>query len=72
MDWYLVHELYFHPSQLDKLTLSEIGVLLEDLSKPKPPGAGRPMGANEVAEYVKEFKSLTLREKIRRARAGQL
>lgn len=72
IDGYLIRELYFKPWELDRLTLSEICVCLEDGSKPKPAGRAVPMGVNEVQDYVKWYQSLGIWEKLDLARKGKL
>ena len=72
IDNYLIRELYFKPWELDRLTLSELCVCLEDGSSPKPPGRAVPMGLNEIDDYVRGYKGLTIHDKLDLARKGKL
>lgn len=60
------------PWELDRLTISEMCLLLEDEEKPRAPAGALPRSDEEMIAYARFYQSLTTLEKLAKARRGEL
>lgn len=57
--------------EIDALTETELVLALDDdLESKRDPAGGKVMGAVDVVEYARRWRSQTLRERLKRARDG--
>lgn len=55
--------------EIDSLTETELILALDDnLESKRDPAGGKVMGATDVIEYARKWRSQTLRERLKRAR----
>lgn len=62
----------YRPWELDRLTLAEVCLLMEDETKVRPPRGRKALGAEEVHAYAARVRGLTALQKLRAVRAGEL
>jgi hypothetical protein len=72
IDAKLMAECGYKPWELDRLTLSEISLLLQDRSKPRPPHGARSMTTQEMQEEQARHRNMTLLERLHEAKEGRL
>lgn len=60
------------PWELDRLTLSELCLLLEDEEKPRAPGGHAPRSDEEMIAYARFYQSMTVLQKLAAAKRGEL
>lgn len=60
------------PWELDRLTLSELCLLLEDEEKPRAPAGNVPRSDEEMIAYARFYQSMTVLQKLNAARRGEL
>ncbi len=72
IDLILMTKRGIKPWELDRLTVAEVCILLEDETKRRAPSGRTPMGPDEIQAYARRMRSMTTLEKLQAAREGKL
>ena len=63
--------LRLRPAEIDRLTEVELVLCLDDdTERRRPADGGRPVGAGDVREYARAWRSQTAAQRLARARGG--